>query len=164
MELLDISCSTVTIEDAKELPDERWRISNSIFSIGLKISKLLSSATEAPTTPVREGICLLKISIPTFDGHILQWPSFWGQFELYVHVHNRAELSDAINLAYLRDAMKDGLTVYFLEGLAQTADNYSEAVSCLRQCNDRPCLIHLAHVYAILNIPLLIDGNGMERC
>ena len=36
-----------------------------IFNIGLKISNLLSFATEASTTPVRKGIQLLKISVPT---------------------------------------------------------------------------------------------------
>ena len=54
MELLDVSCSIATIEDAKELPGEISLISDAIFSTGLKISKLLSSATEASTTDVRE--------------------------------------------------------------------------------------------------------------
>ena len=112
--------------------------------------------------PVREGIHLPKISVPTFDGHILQWRSFWEQFELYVH--NKDELSDAIKLPYLRDALKDGLALHIKEGLALTADNYSEAVNCLRQHYDGPPLIHQAHVRAILNILSLIDGNGKELC
>ena len=72
MELLNVSHSITTIEDAKELPDKKSRISDSIFSIGLKISKFLFSATEASTAPFREGMNLLKISVPTFDGHVLQ--------------------------------------------------------------------------------------------
>ena len=96
MRLLDISHSIASIKDAKELPDEKSPISDAIFSIGLKISKSLSPTMEASTKPVREGIRLMKITVPTFDGDILQWRSFWEQFELYVH--NRAELSDALNL------------------------------------------------------------------
>ena len=42
-ELLDVSRSIATIEDAKELPDEKSRISDAIFSADLKISELLSS-------------------------------------------------------------------------------------------------------------------------
>ena len=63
---LDISLSTATMENVKELPDEESRISNAIFSIGLKISKLLSFATEAPTcaAPVRQGLCLPKSVFP----------------------------------------------------------------------------------------------------
>ena len=117
MELLDVSSSIASIEDAKELPDEKLWISDANFSTGLKISKLFSSATEASTTPVREGICLPKIRILTFDGHILQWQSFWEQFELYAH--NRAELSDAVKPAYLSDALKDRPPLNIIEGLAQ---------------------------------------------
>ena len=72
MEMLDDSCSMAAIEYVKELPDEKSWISDAIFSIGLKISKVISSAAEASTTPVREGICLSRISIPTFDVHFLQ--------------------------------------------------------------------------------------------
>ena len=115
---------------------------------------------KASTKPVREGIHLPKISVPTFDGHILQWQLFWEQFELYIH--NRAELSDAVKLAYLRDVLKDGPAPNVKEGLAQMDDNYSEAVSCLQHCYDRPRLIHQAHICAILNIPSLIKGNGKE--
>ena len=73
MELLDISPIIATMEDTRELTDEKFQISDIIFSLDLKISKFLSSATEAPTTPVREGMRLPKISVPTFDGLILQW-------------------------------------------------------------------------------------------
>ena len=48
-ELPDVSCSMASIEDAKELPDEESQISNAIFSIGQKISKLLLSVMKAPT-------------------------------------------------------------------------------------------------------------------
>ena len=36
MELLHVSCSSATMEDTKELPDEESRISDAIFSIGVK--------------------------------------------------------------------------------------------------------------------------------
>ena len=45
MELLNVSLSIATTEGANELPDEKSRISDAIFSTGLKISKLLSSTT-----------------------------------------------------------------------------------------------------------------------
>ena len=118
------------------------------------------SAMEAPSTPVREEICLPKISVPAFDGYILQWKSFWEQFELYLY--NRAKLSDAIKLAYLKDAVKDGPPLNIIEGLAQTAENCNEDVNCLLHHYDRPCLIHQAHIHGILNISLLIDCNGKE--
>ena len=75
VESLDVSRSVTSIEDAKELLNEKSQISDDIFSTGLKISNLLFSATEASTTPVKEGVHVPKISVPTFDGHILQWRS-----------------------------------------------------------------------------------------
>ena len=116
MELLNV---IATIKDTKELSDEKLQISDAIVSTALKISKLLPSATDASITPVREGIHLTKISVPTFDGHILQWWSFWEQFELYI-VHSRTELSDAVKLAYLRNALKDGPALNIIEGIDQT--------------------------------------------
>ena len=104
---------------------------------------------EASTTPVREGKHLLKISVPTFDKNILQWQSFWEQFEL--NVLNKAKLLDAVKLAYLKDALKAGQALNIIKGLVQTANNYSEAVSCYRQHYNRPHLIHQAHVHAFLN-------------
>ena len=127
MELLDVSRSIATIDDAKELPSEKSQISDTVLNMGLKTSKLLSSATEAPAMPVREGIRLPKISVPIFGEHIIQWQLFWEQFEQYIH--SRTEFSDEVKLAYLRDVLKDGLALNIVEGLAQMADNYSEAVS-----------------------------------
>ena len=72
MELIDISRSIATIEDAKELADEKSWISNAIISIGLRISKVLSSTIKAPTMPFRGGIRLPKISVPLLDGKIPQ--------------------------------------------------------------------------------------------
>ena len=65
----------------------------------------------------------------------LQWQSFWEQFKLHVHVyvHNRTKIFDAAKLEYLKDALIAGPTYMYdvIHRLAQTAENYSEAVSCL---------------------------------
>ena len=84
-ELFHISRTIATIEDTKELTDEKLLISDITFSLGLKINKFISSAKEAPTTPVREGIRLSKSAVPTFDGDPLKWMNFWQQFEISVH-------------------------------------------------------------------------------
>ena len=54
MELLDISHCIATMEDAKELPDEEFRISDAMFCMGLKISKLLSSAQRHLPCPLEK--------------------------------------------------------------------------------------------------------------
>ena len=73
------------MEVTEELTGEKPWISDIIFSLGLKINKYLSSPKEAMTTPVREGIRLPKIAVPTFDGDPLKWMSFWEKFETSIH-------------------------------------------------------------------------------
>ena len=58
------------------MTDEILQISDVIFNLCLKINKLLSYPKEAPIKPVREGIRLPKIAVPTFDGEPLKWMNF----------------------------------------------------------------------------------------
>ena len=102
-----------------------------------------------------------KLSIPKFD--VLNWRTFWEQFG--VSIHSRPQLSDAEKLAYLKNALKDGPAEYVNQRLAQMADTYNDAIECLLNRYDRPCLIHKAHVQAIIDVPSLKEGNGKEiRC
>ena len=101
---------------------------------------------------------LPKLSIPRFDGNILNRRTFWEQFG--VSIHNRPQLSDAEKLAYLKDTMKDVPAERVIQGLAQTGDSYDDAIECLLNRYDQPRLIHQAHVRAILDDPSLKEGNG----
>ena len=73
---------------------------------------------------------------PTFDGELLNWKPFWEQFCLAVH--DRARLTDAEKLAYLRNAVKDGTARSVIEGLTKSSEEYSEAIGCLKARYDRP--------------------------
>ena len=72
MEIIDVSHAIATMEVTEELNSEELRISNVIFSLGLKTNNYLSSPEETPTTPVREGITLPKNTVPMFDGDPLK--------------------------------------------------------------------------------------------
>ena len=56
-----------------------------------------------------------KINVLTFDGDVLNWNSFWQQFNLVIH--SKAQLNNAEKLVYLRDALKDGPARHIIEGL-----------------------------------------------
>ena len=103
---------------------------------------------------------LPKISVPTFDGNILNWAKFWDQFN--VAIHSSTQLSDSKKLVYLREAVKDRPAKSAIEGLSQSSYSYSEAIDCLAQRYDRPRLVHQAHVRAIVEAPTLHDGSGRE--
>ena len=49
-----------------------------------------------------------------------------------------------------------------VEGLAQTSENYGEAVACLQNQYDHLRLIHQAHVCTVVNPPPLKDVSGKE--
>ena len=106
------------------------------------------------------GVRLPKLSVPTFDGNILNWRQFWDQF--CVSIHNRHNLTDAEKLVYLQHALKDGSAKPIIEGLSQTGEQYDEAIKCLTARFDRPRLIHQTHVKMIIDAPSVCDSSGKE--
>ena len=100
---------------------------------------------------------LPKLDVPTFDGNILHWRSFWEQF--CISVHDRPNLSDPEKLVYLQQSLKNGSAKSAIEGLSHSGEYYTEAVECLKSRYDRPRLIHQTHVRVILEAP---DGSGKE--
>ena len=134
----------------------------SIFNNSLKLKRIRSNLekTLTPTMPESCGVKLPKIAVPTFDGNIIAWKTFWEQFS--VAVHSRSDMSDAEKLVYLRHSVKDGSAKNVIEGLSRSGDNYNEAVECLKSRYDRPRLIHQTHVKRILDIPSLKSGSGKE--
>ena len=64
-----------------------------------------TSATP-PTASDSKGVKLPKLEAPTFDGKLINWISFWQQFN--VAIHSWSTLSDVEKLAYLRNSLKDG--------------------------------------------------------
>ena len=88
------------LKDVSELTDHETAISKANFNTCLQIRRLLHS----PIPVVhREGIKLLKIDVPTFDGDIMNWWRFWEEYEVSIHL--RSQLTDAEKLAYLQQLL-----------------------------------------------------------
>ena len=80
-------------------------------------------------------------------------------------IHKKEHLSDTVKLAYLKDALKDGPARTVIQGLAQMAGTYNEAIKCLQDRYDRPRLIQRAHVQNILEAQVIKSNSGKEiRC
>ena len=163
-ELMDVSrCILALKEDDTGLARVESGISTLILQANVQIRRLLrdpAPAVAEPSSGRRDGIELPRIDIPTFKGDIMEWRSFWEQFE--VSVHSKPHLSNPEKLAYLRQAVKDGPARYVIEGLSGSGDDYRGAIETLRERYDRPRLLHQAHVRAIAEAPKLKDGNGRE--
>ena len=166
-ELADVSRDILLLDrGSEELLEQGSSIKKALYAMDLKVKRLLYEQTSSPKlSGVRHattGLKLPKISIRTFDGSIMNWSSFWEQFE--VSIHKKENLEDVEKLAYLREALKYGSAKLVIQGLSQMAGNYAEAIKCLQECYNRPQLIHQAHVHAILEAPPLKNGSTKELC
>ena len=161
-ELTDISGSltAIDLDDKDEVTVLQVELDTTIFDNLLKLKRLLEGSANLSTTSDGKGVKLPKIDVPTFNGNILFWKSFWEQFS--VAVYNHTDLSDAEKLVYLHHAVKDGSAKHVIEGLSRTGVDYTEAVECLENCYNRPRLIHQTHVKRILYLPPLKQGSGKE--
>jgi hypothetical protein len=151
------------LDDEDKLMEARAGLEKGIFECSLRVKQLLQ-ATKRPATSSTmsdsSGIKLPKLDVPTFNGDILTWRTFWEQFQ--VSVHDRSHLTDAEKLVYLRQALKDGTAKQTIEGLSRSGEHYGEAIECLTMRFDRPRLIHQTHVRKIMETATLKDGNGKE--
>ncbi len=138
------------------------RVEEALFDCLLKVCKLLHS--QLPSSPSShsdvKGVKLPKLDVPTFDGNILEWTTFWEQFKILVHY--RVNLTDSGKLTYLRHALKGGTAKSVIEGLSRSGEHFTEAITCLKSRYNKPHLIHQAHVSKIVETPNLKDGSGKE--
>ena len=67
-------------------------------------------------------IKLPKISVLSLDGDLLNWNTFWKQFE--IAIHSKEQLTVAEKLVFLMDSLKEGPARHVIEGLTQTSENY----------------------------------------
>ena len=131
-----------------------------LFDCSLSIKKALKPLDHDSSPTDSNGIKLPKLDVPTFDGNILNWKSFWEQF--CVSVYSRTSLSDSEKLVYLQNALKGGSAKQVVEGLSRSGEYYTEAIKSLQSRYDRPRLIHQTHVRMILEAPSLKEGSGKE--
>ena len=162
-ELSDVRTSLLSLDlkDDDEVLQLQAAVEKAIFDCSLNIKKLLHARvpTSSPSSDTK-GVKLPKLDVPTFNGDILGWKSFWEQF--CISVHDRSTLSDSEKLVYLRHALKDGTAKRAIEGLSRSGEHYAEAIDSLKSRYDRPRLIHQTHVRIILETPSLKDGSGKE--
>ena len=138
-----------------------------LFDVSLTVKRKSPKTPAARTSDAKPAasseakmVRLPKLDIPTFDGNLLHWLTFWEQF--CVAIHDRDDISDAQKLVYLRQSLKDGSARNAIEGLSRSGEQYKEAIQCLQNRYNRPRMIHQAHVRKIVEAPSLKDSTGRE--
>ena len=94
---------------------------------------------------------LPTIDVPTFDGDIMNWSSFWAAF--MSTVGSRDSLSDTKKLIYLRKAVKDPDTQNLLHSPSETPEMYQEVVKELHSRFNRTREIHRNLTQSLLQLP-----------
>ena len=90
------------------------------------------------------------IDIPTFEGDIMKWSSFWTSWETVIG--KRDNLSDAAKLTYLRKAIIDPDCQTLLTDPRETEDCYKEVVAELHERFDRNKEVHRTLVQRLLQL------------
>ena len=84
MELISLD-----LEEADELVMKQTELEQLLFDCSLEVKELLArSSTPTSSSSAHAespGLKLPKLDVPTFNGNILQWRSFWEQFVISVH-------------------------------------------------------------------------------
>ena len=95
-----------TVESEHPLRQELNCFSTLICRLSTKDKLSLTTLTTPSTMPTRsKTVQLPKIHLPTFEGNLMNWSTFWSQFR--VAVDSNADLSEKHKLAHLCDAVQD---------------------------------------------------------
>ena len=87
-------------------------------------------ARPEPVVPKEEGsFRLTKLATPKCDGSILDFQSWWDQYE--VAVNNNVGLSSVETCVYLRSLVTEDAYLS-IAGFPLTAGNYDDAISLLK--------------------------------
>ncbi|KRZ06500.1 hypothetical protein T4B_6537 [Trichinella pseudospiralis] len=93
---------------------------------------------------------LPEMKLPQFSGKVLEFPTFWAQFE--ASIHNQSYLDAATKFTYLISST-EGRARSSIEGIPLTAANYPQAVSILKARFGWPRMVVREHLTALWKLP-----------
>ena len=164
-DLQAIKRDTLLIGDYKSLAERAIALEEASLEIRVAVKRRLkninsqSSGIISKETGLREGK-LPKVSVPTFDGKVLNWKNFWEQYEFYVTIHSKTGLSDTAKLMYLQYTLKDGPARSVIRGLTRTSESYEKVIKCMKERYDRPRLVEEEHIRSIVDA---VPNNKVTR-
>eukprot|EP00795_Rhopilema_esculentum_P011404 gene11404-21602_t len=145
------------LEFESEIEDALCIIEGAIGSFSLKDGQSIgnenfntSSASSAETTGAfKQQAKLQKLSMPTFDGKVENWPSFYDIFESAVHCD--PHLSNVTKFQYLQSLLK-GVAKEAIAGLKVTNANYESALQILKERFGQKQILITTHVTTLVSL------------
>ncbi|KRX85640.1 hypothetical protein T06_9948 [Trichinella sp. T6] len=146
--------AVITDDDEIEKETQRWMdFEREIRSARGRAERYLEMNTEPvdskKSSPNSTLAKLPTWSIPKFTGKVLDFPSFWEQFN--AGIHDNAELADVTKFIYLRSLL-EGEGLKAIDGYAVTQDNYPIARQALVSRFGNPKRVIEHHIQAIADL------------
>ena len=83
-----IKCDMLLIDDYESLVGRADGLKEALFDLRVAIKHLLKNIKAKSAVDKDKGLSgvkLPKISVPTFNGKVINWKSFWEQFDATIH-------------------------------------------------------------------------------
>ena len=156
---LDSQILDQTAENAETAASEclaQYEFHKSYANLLFQARELLKTQPE-PVIPKKESsFRLSKLDIPKFDGSILDFQSWWDQYE--VAVHTNTGLSPVEKFVHLRSLLTSEASLS-IDGFPLTAGNYDEAITLLTDRYGKKSKLISAHVSKLLSIDEITGVN-----
>ena len=112
----------------------------------------LNTVVERTSIPLSNSFHhkLPKVSLPTFNGDLLAFQTFWDSFES--SVHNNPSLSDVQKFTYLKSLLEEE-AARTIDGFALTNANYQQALCLLKERYGQKQKITAAYMQTLLQLP-----------
>ncbi|KRX50816.1 hypothetical protein T05_3839 [Trichinella murrelli] len=149
LEELDELCTpslTQTKEDGMQRAMEDWSQYRKTF----RRRRAAARALIRQLRKEQENGKLPELKLPQFSWKVLEFPTFWAQFE--ASVHSRSDLDVTTKFDYLLSGT-EGKARSAIAGIPLTAANYTHAVEILTTRFGRPKLVAREHISALWKAP-----------
>ena len=122
---------------------------------------LISNSSSTSNNNVDEVMCKLpKLVIKEFDGSVLNWQTFWDQFESTIY--SKTNISSIDKFSYLTLLLcKSAYGTIF--SLAPTNENYLEAAQLLKNRYGNPQLLINTHMEQFVELDKIEKRNDIFR-
>ena len=110
VDLQEIKCGMLLIDDYKNFAGRAAGLEEASFQVRVAIKCLLKDVkveSAASKNMGLSGVQLPKISVPTFDNKVLNWKSFWEQFDATINSKTGLNDMEKLMYMYLRMAQQD---------------------------------------------------------
>ena len=129
------------------------------YSASASSSPFVTPSSSMDTITREHRVKLPKLTMPTFDGNLTMWTSFWDSFDSAIHQNSALTNVDKFN--YLHTLLK-GSALESIAGLTLSATNYTEAITLLRKHYGNKQAIITRHMDTLMSLEAVTSNNDTK--